>query len=94
MLNQLAPSINSLNQDPFTAISVYNYVFAMHYSIEMADMSFIYDNEAVYDLTKRQKKIDSPSYNDLNETITDMLSDTSCIMRFDCQHRMTYRKLA
>lgn len=47
-------------------VEPYNSVLATHSLIEYADVSFLLDNEAIYDICKRSLDIERPSYANLN----------------------------
>ena len=58
----------------FTQISTcvvepYNTVLTCHASMEHTDVAFLFDNEALYDICRRNLDIDRPTYTNLNRLI-------------------------
>ena len=47
------------------------------------DVSFMFDNEAIYDIVRRDLKVEKPSYNNLNRLIAQCISSLTASLRFD-----------
>ena len=47
----------------------YNSVLSTHSLLEHTDVAFMLDNEAIYDMCRRQLDIEKPSYTNLNRLI-------------------------
>lgn len=72
-----APQVSSSVVEP------YNAVLSTHSTIEHADCSFLVDNEAVYDICKRNLDIPRPNYEHLNRLIAQVVSSVTASLRFD-----------
>ncbi|KAK5940465.1 alpha-tubulin [Knufia obscura] len=66
-----------------SVVEPYNAVLSTHSTIEHADCSFLVDNEAVYDICKRNLDIPRPSYEHLNRLIAQVVSSVTASLRFD-----------
>lgn len=64
------------------AIEPYNAVLAINSLVNNADLVFCLDNEALYDISSRELKIRSPSYEDFNKIAAIALSDITAPLRF------------
>ena len=64
-------------------IEAYNSVLSTHSMIEHTDVAFILDNEAVYDICRRQLDIERPNYTNLNRLIAQAISSLTTSIRFD-----------
>lgn len=58
-------------------------VLSTHSTIEHTDCSFLVDNEAVYDICKRNLDIPRPDYGSLNRLIAQVVSSVTASLRFD-----------
>lgn len=72
-----APQVSSSVVEP------YNAVLSTHSTIEHADCSFLVDNEAVYDICKRNLDVPRPNYEHLNRLIAQVVSSVTASLRFD-----------
>ena len=63
MSHAQAPAIASGVVEP------YNSVLSTHTLLEHCDVTFAFDNEALYDIAKTTLELDSPSYANLNRLI-------------------------
>lgn len=71
---------------PLLATSVvepYNSVLSTHSLLEHADVAFMLDNEAIYDICKRSLGIQQPTYTNLNRLIAQVISSLTASLRFD-----------
>jgi len=77
-----------------TVVEPYNATLSTHQLVETADEVFCIDNEALYDICFRTLKINSPSYGDLNNLVSQVMSGVTCSLRFPGQLNADLRKLA
>jgi len=61
----------------------YNSVLSTHTLLEHCDVTFAFDNEALYDITKTTLELESPSYLNLNRLIAQVTSSLTASLRFD-----------
>lgn len=64
-------------------VEPYNAVLSTHSTIENADCTFLVDNEAVYDICRRNLAIERPGYEHLNGLIAQVVSSITTSLRFD-----------
>ncbi|KAF7727969.1 Tubulin alpha-1 chain [Apophysomyces ossiformis] len=64
-------------------VEPYNSVLTTHATLDHADVSFLVDNEAIYDICRRNLDIDLPSYFNLNRLIAQVMSSITASLRFD-----------
>uniref|UniRef100_A0A914ZVZ1 Tubulin/FtsZ 2-layer sandwich domain-containing protein n=1 Tax=Parascaris univalens TaxID=6257 RepID=A0A914ZVZ1_PARUN len=64
-------------------VEPYNSVLTTHIIIDYSDCSFIFDNEAIYDVSRRNLDIESPSYTNLNRLIAQVISSGTAPLRFN-----------
>ncbi|RAL13502.1 tubulin alpha chain [Aspergillus homomorphus CBS 101889] len=64
-------------------VEPYNAVLSTHSTIENADCTFLVDNEAVYDICRRNLDIPRPGYEHLNRLIAQVVSSITSSLRFD-----------
>ncbi len=50
-------------------VEPYNAVLSAHQLVEATDMTFCFDNEALYDICFKTLKLKSPTYPDLNHLV-------------------------
>ncbi|KAK9418129.1 putative Tubulin alpha chain [Seiridium unicorne] len=72
-----APRVSTAVVEP------YNAVLSTHSTIENSDCTFLVDNEAVYDICKRNLDIPRPNYEHLNRLIAQVVSSITSSLRFD-----------
>ncbi|XMA17584.1 hypothetical protein WAI453_010375 [Rhynchosporium graminicola] len=72
-----APRVSTAVVEP------YNAVLSTHSTIENSDCTFLVDNEAVYDICKRNLNIERPNYEHLNRLIAQVVSSITSSLRFD-----------
>jgi tubulin alpha len=80
---KLSFSIAPSPQVSTSTVEPYNCVLATHSLLEYTDCTFTLDNEAIYDLCRRQLDIERPSYTNLNRLIAQAVSSVTASMRFD-----------
>ena len=64
-------------------VEPYNSVLSTHSMMEHTDVAIILDNEAVYDIHRRQLNIEWPNYTNLNRLIAQVISSLTASLRFD-----------
>jgi tubulin alpha len=72
-----APQISTAVVEP------YNSILTTHTTLEHTDCAFMVDNEALYDLCKKNLGIDRPSHTSLNRLIAQVVSSITASLRFD-----------
>jgi len=66
-----------------SVVEPYNSVLSTHSLLEHTDVSFMLDNEAIYDICKRSLGIERPSYTNLNRLIAQVISSLTASLRFE-----------
>lgn len=64
-------------------VEPYNSILTTHTTLEHSDCSFMVDNEAIYDICRRNLDIDRPTYTNLNRLIGQIVSSITASLRFD-----------
>lgn len=64
-------------------VEPYNSVLTTHTTLEHTDCAFMVDNEAIYDICKRNLDIERPDYLNLNRLIAQVVSSITASLRFD-----------
>merc|ERR1712121_156734 len=72
-----APQVSTAVVEP------YNSILTTHTTLEHSDCAFMVDNEAIYDICRRNLDIERPSYNNLNRLIAQVVSSITASLRFD-----------
>ncbi|XP_041370356.1 uncharacterized protein LOC121384161 [Gigantopelta aegis] len=72
-----SPRISSAVVEP------YNSILTTHVTLEYSDCTFLFDNEAIYDLCRTKLYIDNPSFINLNRLIAQIVSAITASLRFD-----------
>jgi len=72
-----APQVSTAVVEP------YNSILTTHTTLEHSDCAFMVDNEAIYDLCRRNLHVDRPSYTNLNRLISQVVSSVTASLRFD-----------
>ncbi|XP_075231804.1 tubulin alpha chain-like [Lycorma delicatula] len=72
-----APQISTAVVEP------YNTILMTHSTLESTDCSFMADNEAIYDICKKQLNIERPNYKNLNRLVGQVVSSITASLRFD-----------
>lgn len=70
-------------QTSSSVVEPYNAVLSTHSTIENSDCTFLVDNEAVYDICRRNLDISRPSFDNLNRLIAQVVSSITSSLRFD-----------
>ncbi|KER20572.1 hypothetical protein T265_10896 [Opisthorchis viverrini] len=71
-----APNIATAVVEP------YNTVLATHMTLEHADCTFMVDNEAIYDICRRSLTLERPTYTNLNQLFSQVVSSVTASLRF------------
>jgi tubulin alpha len=72
-----APQISTAVVEP------YNSILTTHTTLEHSHCAFMVDNEAVYDICRRNLDIERPSYANLNRLIAQIVSSITASLRFE-----------
>jgi len=65
-----------------TVVAPYNAILSSHQLLENSDMTYVVDNAALYDISKKKLGLKQPNFADLNYLITLCMSGTTCSIRF------------
>ena len=63
-------------------VEPYNALLSLHRLIEDANVTYCYDNEALYHIACNQLKIQQPKFEHLNQLIAHSMSGVSACLRF------------
>jgi len=66
-----------------SVVEPYNSILTTHTTLEHSDVSFLVDNEAIYEICRRSLDIESPSFLNLNRLISQCVSSITASLRFD-----------
>jgi len=72
-----SPQLSSATVEP------YNSVLVTHTTLEHSDACFVVDNEAIYDICRRNLDIERPTYTNLNRLVAQVISSLTASLRFD-----------
>ncbi|XP_043244629.1 tubulin alpha-1D chain-like [Amphibalanus amphitrite] len=72
-----APEVSTAVVEP------YNAVLFTHTTLEHTDVEFMVDNQAIYDLCKKNLDIERPTYTNLNRLIGQIVSSITASLRFE-----------
>ncbi|XP_071623361.1 tubulin alpha-8 chain isoform X1 [Heliangelus exortis] len=72
-----APQVSTAVVEP------YNSILTTHTTLEHSDCAFMVDNEAIYDICRRNLDIERPTYTNLNHLISQIVSSITASLRFD-----------
>ena len=81
--SKLEFSIYPAPQVSTAVVEPYNSILTTHTALEHSDCSFIVDNEAIYDICRRNLDIERPTYTNLNRLIGQIVSSITASLRFD-----------
>lgn len=65
------------------AVESYNSVLGTQTLIEHSDVSIMLDNEALYDICRRNLDIERPNYTNLNRITSQVVSSLTASLRFE-----------
>eukprot|EP01096_Ripella_sp_DP13-Kostka_P008844 TRINITY_DN332_c0_g1_i1.p1 TRINITY_DN332_c0_g1~~TRINITY_DN332_c0_g1_i1.p1 ORF type:complete len:500 (-),score=250.56 TRINITY_DN332_c0_g1_i1:73-1413(-) len=66
-----------------SVVEPYNTVLSTHSLLEHTDVAFLLDNEAIYDICRKNLGIVQPTYTNLNRLIAQVISSLTASLRFD-----------
>jgi len=72
-----APQVSTAVVEP------YNAILTTHTTLEHSDCAFMVDNEACFDICRKNLDIQRPSYSNLNRLISQVVSSITASLRFD-----------
>eukprot|EP00121_Abeoforma_whisleri_P001775 Awhi_evm1s1586 len=72
-----APQVSTAVVEP------YNSILCTHTTLENSDCAFMVDNEAIYDICRRNLDIGRPTYKNLNRIIAQVVSSITASLRFE-----------
>jgi len=64
-------------------VEPYNALLVTHTTLEHSDCSMLFDNEAMYDICRRNLDIERPTYTNINRILAQGVSGMSASVRFD-----------
>ena len=64
-------------------VEPYNSILTTHTTLEHADCNFMVDNEAIFDLCRKNLDVERPTYSNLNKLIAQVVSSITASLRFD-----------
>lgn len=64
-------------------VEPYNAVLSTHTLLEHTDCTFMMDNEALYDICRRNLDVERPTYTNLNRLVAQVISSLTASLRFD-----------
>ena len=73
----------SVLQISTAVVEPYNSILTTHTTLEHSDCAFMVDNEAIYDICRRNLDIERPTYTNLNRLIAQIVSSITASLRFD-----------
>uniref|UniRef100_A0A8C7NSN9 Tubulin alpha chain n=1 Tax=Oncorhynchus mykiss TaxID=8022 RepID=A0A8C7NSN9_ONCMY len=72
-----APQVSTAVVEPYDSI------LTTHTTLDHSDCAFMVDNEAIYDICRRNLDVERPSYTNLNRLIGQIVSSITASLRFD-----------
>lgn len=89
--SSIMPAPNYAN---FIFVEPYSTTFGLHQLINTADLTFAYDNTALYKISMNQLKNTKPSFADLNKLIGQAMCGTTSSLRFPGQSNGDLKRMA
>ena len=80
---QMNFSITPSPQISTATVEPYNSVLSAHSMMNYADVSLLFDNEALYNICRRNLDIERPTYTNINRIIAQVVSSLTASLRFD-----------
>merc|ERR1712174_1278 len=81
--SKLEFAIHPAPQVSTAVVEPYNSILTTHTTLEHSDCAFMVDNEAIYDICRRNLDIERPTYTNLNRLIGQIVSSITASLRFD-----------
>lgn len=72
-----APQVSTAVVEP------YNSVLTTHFTFDHSDCAFMVDNEAIYDICRKNLDVERPTYANLNRLISQVVSSITASLRFE-----------
>jgi len=66
-----------------SVVEPYNSILTTHCTLEHSDCAFMVDNEAIYDICRKNLGVERPSFINLNRLIAQIVSSVTASLRFD-----------
>ena len=63
-------------------VEPYNAILTTHTSLESTDVTFLVDNQAIYEICKNNLTVDRPTYTNLNRIIAQIVSSITASLRY------------
>ena len=79
----LTPNLFYFFQVATAVVEPYNSILTTHTTLEHSDCAFMVDNEAIYDICRRNLDIERPTYTNLNRLMGQIVSSITASLRFD-----------
>ncbi len=76
-------SIYPAPQVATAVVEPYNSVLTTHTTLEHSDCAFLMDNEAIYEICKKNLDVERPSYTNLNRLVSQVVSSVTASLRFE-----------
>ncbi|EEB09203.1 tubulin alpha 1 [Schizosaccharomyces japonicus yFS275] len=80
--SKLQFSVYPAPQISTSVVEPYNSVLTTHATLDHSDCTFMVDNEACYDICRRNLDIERPSYENLNRLVAQVVSSITASLRF------------
>ncbi|KAF5397879.1 Beta-tubulin isotype 1 [Paragonimus heterotremus] len=77
-----------------TVVEPYQATLSLHHLVEITDETYYFDNGALYDVCFRTLKLTTPTYDDLNHSVSVTMSGVTICLRFPGQLNDFLHKLA
>ena len=81
--SKLQFSVYPAPQVATAVVEPYNSVLTTHFTFDRSDVAFMVDNEAIYDICRRNLDVERPSYTNLNRLISQVVSSITASLRFE-----------
>ncbi|CEM39636.1 unnamed protein product [Vitrella brassicaformis CCMP3155] len=72
-----------------TTVEPYNCVFSGALSRHLADLSYMLDNQAAYNMCRHKMKVSNPTFEDLNAVLAQVVSASTLSLRYDVELNST-----
>ncbi|KAL7227454.1 hypothetical protein ACSBR1_022330 [Camellia fascicularis] len=82
-LSKLGFTVYPSPQVSTSVVKPYNSVLSTHSLLEHTDVAVLLDNEAIYDICRHSLDIERPTYTNLNQLVSQMISSLTASLRFD-----------
>ena len=81
--SKLQFSIYPAPQVSTAVVEPYNSVLTTHFTFDHSDVAFLFDNEAIYDICRKNLDVERPTYVNLNRLISQVVSSITASLRFE-----------